>query len=98
MCGGDTLQSEGLNCSQDTDGTSCRCWNNRNIFQRNDYLISCTHAGAEKKDSAVSCCFQLDVPAVSRFQSNTQQVLEHGGKLLRDDGLAELGFRLISSN
>lgn len=54
-----TSVGEGLNCFQDTDGTSCRSWNNSNIFHINYYLISCAHAGAEERLEQAPCCFQL---------------------------------------
>lgn len=84
------LQSEDLNCFQDTDGISCRSWKKQEYFSHKlSFNILNTH-GSRGKVSTVSCCFQLDLPAGSQFQSNTQQVLEDRGQMLKDDSLAEL--------
>lgn len=46
---GNALMLKCLNWFQGADGTSCWSWNNRKNFHINYYLISCTHAGAEKR-------------------------------------------------
>lgn len=61
-----------LGIFQDADGTSCRFWNNRNIFHMNYYLISCTRAGPEQRPrgtllASVSFtrCFSVSSPTQS---------------------------------
>lgn len=61
-----------LGIFQDADGTSCRFWNNRNIFHMNYYLISCTRTGLEQRPRGTllasvsfTCCFSVSSPTQS---------------------------------